>query len=65
MMDLTIPAMTCGHCEGRVRQTIAALDPSARVEVSLGDKRVRITSEQPQSKLIDALAAAGYPPAQQ
>ncbi|MFA9441505.1 heavy-metal-associated domain-containing protein [Uliginosibacterium sp. sgz301328] len=63
MMNLTIPAMTCGHCESRVRQAIAALDPSAHVEVSLSDKRVRIGSEQPQHKIVAALAEAGYPPA--
>ena len=36
MIELTVDAMTCGHCEKIVKQTVQKLDPQARVDLGCG-----------------------------
>lgn len=63
MIELTVNAMTCGHCEKVVRQTVQRLDPQARVEVDLATKKVRIDSTHDPRPIREALAEEGYPAA--
>lgn len=63
MIELTIDAMTCGHCEKVVRQTVQRLDPRARVEVDLAAKKVRIDSTHDTQSIREALSEEGYPAA--
>lgn len=60
MFTFQISDMTCGHCAGAIGRAIAAVDPHARVDVSIPDKQVRISSRATQAELVDAIAAAGY-----
>jgi len=62
MHEFKLPDMTCGHCEGVVRKTVAALDAAARVEVDLAAHEVKVDSAQPRERLAAALAEAGYAP---
>ena len=61
MIELTIDAMTCGHCEKIVKQTVQKLDPQARVEVDLSTKKVRIDGARDARSIREALAEEGYP----
>jgi copper chaperone len=64
MIELTLPNMTCGHCVSRVTRALKALDPAAKVEVDLGQQRVKIQSDVPKEAITAALADAGYSPAE-
>lgn len=61
MIELTVDAMTCGHCEKVVKQAVQKLDPQARVEVDLPAKKVRVDSTRDAQSIRDALAEEGYP----
>ena len=42
MIELTLPSMSCGHCERVVTQTVQRIDPQAQLQVDLSSHRVRI-----------------------
>ena len=64
MIELSLPDMTCGHCASTVAMTCALVDPTAKVEVDLQTKLVKISSNEDRNDFAEALAEAGYPPAQ-
>ena len=55
--------MRCGHCASAITKTVKSLDPTAKVEVDLGQKKVRIETTQDRAGLAHALTQAGYPTA--
>jgi copper chaperone len=63
MIELSLPAMSCGHCVSAVTQACKEVDPQAKVEVDLGSKQVRIDSAKDRQSFAAALDVAGYPPA--
>jgi copper chaperone len=62
MIELVVPALSCGHCVRTVTEAVQRIDPLARVDVDLESRRVRIESSAPPDRLEAALAAEGYPP---
>jgi len=64
MIELKLPDMSCGHCASTVTQACKLVDPSAKVEVDLNTKQVRIESSEDRQDFAEALTEAGYPPAQ-
>lgn len=64
MIEMTVPAISCGGCAGAIARACAAVDPDARVEADTKSKRVKVESAQPREKFAAALSAAGYPPAE-
>lgn len=63
MIELNLPDMTCGHCASTVTQTIALVDPAAKVEIDLNTKLVKIQSSGHRANFVEALTEAGYPSA--
>ena len=63
MIELTIPAMTCGHCVRTVTETVHQIDAQAAVDIDLGTRRVRIESQHAPQEFLQALADEGYEPA--
>jgi len=61
MIELTLPAMSCSHCERTVSNTVKRVDAAAKVEVDLMTKQVRIDSTLPAERFKTALAEEGYP----
>jgi Cu+-exporting ATPase len=61
MYELTVDGMSCGHCVGRVTQSVQGVDPQAKVAVDLPTKKVRIDSNADLDKIAGAIDAAGYP----
>jgi copper chaperone len=61
--EFDIEAMSCGHCVSTITKTVKLLDPQARVEVDLGQKKVKVESTEDRVAIAAALTEAGYPPA--
>ena len=58
--ELTLPAMTCGHCVKTVTTTVQRLDAQASVSADLATHRVRVETTAAQDAVVKALAAEGY-----
>jgi copper chaperone len=63
MIELTLPTMTCGHCERTVKEAVRQVDPQAQVDVDLATHRVRIDSDHARAVFVQALSDEGYAPA--
>jgi P-type Cu+ transporter len=61
MYELTVDGMSCGHCVGRVTKSVQALDQSAKVDVDLASKKVKVDSSVALDKIVAAIDEAGYP----
>jgi len=61
MNTLYVKDMTCGRCKARVIQALKSIDPTAKVDIDLSKKEVRVESVCPLPDLTKALAEAGYP----
>lgn len=62
-LQLQIGGMTCEHCVGAVRDTLAGLPHVTVQSVSLPDARAQVTIDDggpPPSMLADALRKAGF-----
>ena len=62
MIEIKVPDMTCGHCASTIAQALKALDPSAKVEISLPEHRVRVAGASSKEDLVSCIAEAGYTP---
>ena len=60
-LELTLPAMTCGHCVKTVTATAQRLDPQAQVSADLATHQVQIETTALRETMVQALAAEGYP----
>lgn len=58
--ELTLPAMTCGHCVKTVTATAQRLDPAAQVQTDLATHRVTVQTTAARDALVKALADEGY-----
>ncbi|HEY8048403.1 MAG TPA: heavy-metal-associated domain-containing protein [Ramlibacter sp.] len=63
MIQFNIPQMSCGHCVKAVTQAVHEVDPKAHVDVDLQSKHVNVDTQADRSKIVQALAEAGYQPA--
>ena len=63
MLEFNLPDMSCGLCASTVTKTAKLVDPSAKVDVDLAAKRVKIESTEDRAEFAEALKEAGYPPA--
>ena len=63
MIEFHVPDMSCGHCVAAITRALQALDPGARVQAELPERRIRVDSARPAETLRQALEDAGYPPA--
>jgi copper chaperone len=61
MTRLSIPAMSCGHCEAAVTAALTGLPGVVTVEVDLAGRTARVEGGAPLGSLLSALSAAGYP----
>jgi copper chaperone len=62
-IELTLPDMSCGHCQRAVTAAVLRVDPQAQVNVDLQTKVVAIESAQPVDAFKVTLAEEGYPAA--
>jgi copper chaperone CopZ len=60
-LTLSVPGMTCGHCEAAVRQEVGGLPGVTSVEVDLDTKDVVITgSGLDRAAVVEAIDEAGF-----
>ena len=62
MQEFVIQSMSCGGCASRIAQAVRNLDATAKIEVDLPTRTVRIDSAEDRASVIAALTEAGYPP---
>ncbi|CAN7285642.1 heavy-metal-associated domain-containing protein [Polaromonas sp. LjRoot131] len=62
MLTFQVNDMTCGHCASTIAKAVAAVDKSARVEVDIPRKRVRVSGAASAADLTEAIQDAGYTP---
>jgi copper chaperone CopZ len=60
-MTLSVPGMTCGHCEAAVRHEVGALPGVTRVDVDLDTKDVVVTGiGLDRAAIVGAIDEAGF-----
>jgi copper chaperone len=64
MYELQVEGMTCGGCANSVKRAVQAVDHTAKVDVDLASKRVRIETAADINLVSSAISDAGYPVAQ-
>ena len=64
MVTFKVEKMSCGGCAARITRAIQALDPGAKVDVSLPERLVRVESDRAVHAIVDALTSSGYPTSQ-
>ncbi len=62
MLSLTIPNMTCGACEKRVRKALGTVSGIESVAIDLPSHKVDVAGTGEPARVIEALRQAGYPP---
>lgn len=62
MQRYTVPSILCGHCAAAIERAVKGVDPQASVSVDVRAKEVTIKSDVEQTRLADAIRAAGYEP---
>ncbi len=55
--------MACGACANTITKAVTAVDPTAKVEADTKTKMVSIETQQSETAIKEAIAAAGYPSA--
>jgi copper chaperone len=61
VLTLTVPGMTCGHCEASVVREVSKLAGVASVDVDLATKLVTVTgSDLDRSAVAAAIDEAGF-----
>jgi copper chaperone len=61
-MKFQIDNMTCGGCARSVTKAIHSVDPHAKVDIDLPQKRVNVVSVAEESAVAAVLEDVGYPP---
>lgn len=61
MFELTVEKMSCGGCARKVTKSVHSVDGTAKVEVDLSSKNVRIDSHASLEAFSSAIIEAGYP----
>ena len=65
LITLTVPGMTCGHCEASVIKEVSNVSGVASVEVDLTTKLVTVAgSDLDRAALVEAIDEAGFDVAQ-
>ena len=60
-MQFHVENVSCGSCVKHITQAIAAIDPNAKVDVNIADKKVTVDSVASAQDIEAALAEDGYP----
>ena len=60
MYELQVDGMSCGSCANGVKRTVQAIDSSAKVDVDLQSKTVRVTTAVSLEAIRVAITEARY-----
>ena len=58
----SVPSISCQHCVNAITQSVSKVPGVATVQVDLGQKQVKVESNQavPTAQVLDAIVDAGY-----
>ena len=60
-LTLSVPSMTCGHCEASVKQEVGAIAGVSGVDVNLETKDVTVTGDElDRDAIVAAIDEAGF-----
>lgn len=62
MIEIRVDDMTCGHCASMVTKAVKTTDGSAKVEIDLPARCVRVDSSLDREEFVAAIQEAGYTP---
>ncbi|MFT7724314.1 MAG: heavy-metal-associated domain-containing protein [Roseateles sp.] len=63
MISFHLPRMSCGGCARAVTAALHAVDPQARVQVDLAQRRVQLSPDRADAAAFaETLGRAGHPP---
>ena len=58
---LTVPSMSCGHCEAAVKREVGAVAGVSNIDVDLDSKLVTVRGEAlDRDQIVTAIDEAGY-----
>ncbi len=61
VLVLSVPGMSCGHCEAAVKREVASVAGVASVEVDLAGKLVTVRGDElDRDRIVEAIDDAGY-----
>jgi copper chaperone len=63
MTTLSVPDMSCGHCQSSVEAALSALPGAEAVVVDLAHRQVRVKGPAAPEALLAALSMVGFPAA--
>ncbi len=61
-MQFQLDNMNCGGCAKSVTKAIHSVDPQAKVDIDLPQKRVTVTSDADETAIAAVLEDVGFPP---
>lgn len=61
-MEFNVADMSCGGCASVISRAIAKLDATAKVEIDIAAKLVKVESPLEQGQIASAIQGAGFHP---
>lgn len=61
MYEFQVEKMTCGGCANGVKRSVQGIDSSAKVDVDLSSRTVRVDTEVDIDRVKAVIIEAGYP----
>ena len=61
-MEFEVKDMTCGGCANAITRAVIGIDPTAKVEIDVAAKIVKIDSSVPEKQLLGVIEGAGFHP---
>ncbi|RZF27962.1 copper chaperone [Paraburkholderia sp. UYCP14C] len=61
-MEFNVADMACGGCASAISRAIANMDPTAKVQIDVATKTVKVESSMKQEQIGSVIKAAGFHP---
>jgi copper chaperone CopZ len=59
-IELSVPDISCGHCEAAITKSVGTVVGVERVEVDIAGRSVCVTGDAERAAVIAAVEDAGY-----
>lgn len=63
VFQLKVPKMACSACVNTITKAVKTVDPNATIQAAPKTKLVSVETQASETKIKEAIAAAGYPAA--
>ena len=61
-MEFEVKDMSCGGCANSITRAVTGADPTAKLDIDIVSKIVKVYSVLPSERLVAVIEAAGYHP---